>query len=37
MKDVGKYVEGCNMCQRLKNRMEVPAEKLNLSEMPNKL
>ena len=36
-KDVRKYVEGCNMCQRMKNRMEVPAGKLKLSEVPEKL
>jgi len=27
-KDVGKYVEGYNIYQRMKNRTEVPAEKL---------
>jgi len=36
-KDVKKYIEGCNMCQRMKNRMEVPAEKLKLSEVPKRL
>ena len=36
-KDVGRYIEGCNMCQRMKNRTEVPAVKLKLSEMPKKL
>ena len=35
-RDVGKYVEGCNLCQRMKNRMEEPAEKLKLSEVPQK-
>ena len=33
-RDVGKYVEGCNLCQRMKNRTEEPAEKLKLSEVP---
>jgi len=32
-RDVGRYVEGCDMCQRMKNRMEVPAGKLKLSEV----
>ncbi len=36
-KDVGKYVEGYNMCQRMKNRTEVPAGKLKLSEVLEKL
>ena len=36
-KDVERYVEGCNMCQRMKNRTEVPAGKLKLSEMPKRL
>ena len=30
-REVGKYVEGCNMCQRYKNQSEAPAGKL----MPN--
>ena len=34
MRDVGKYVEGCGMCQRIKNRMEVLVEKLKLSKVP---
>jgi len=36
MKDVGKYMEGCDMCQRMKNRMEVPAGNLKLSEVLDK-
>ena len=36
-KDIGKYVEKCNMCQRVKNRTEVLAGKLKLSEIPEKL
>jgi len=35
-RDVGKYVEGCDLCQRMKNRMEEPAGKLKLSEVPQK-
>ena len=34
--DVGKYVEGCDLCQRMKNRTEEPAGKLKLSEVPQK-
>jgi len=33
---VGKYVEGCDLCQRMKNRTEEPAGKLKLSEVPQK-
>ena len=33
---MGKYAEGCNMCQKIKNRTEVPAEKLKLSEILEK-
>ena len=35
-RDVGKYVEGCNLCQRMKNQTEEPAGKLKLSEAPQK-
>jgi len=35
-RDVGKYVEGCDSCQRMKNRTEEPAGKLKLSEVPKK-
>jgi len=35
-KDVGKYVEGCDLCQRMKNRTEEPVGKLKLSEVPKK-
>jgi len=34
--DMGKYVEGCDLCQRIKNRMEELAGKLKLSEVPEK-
>jgi len=37
MKDVGKYVEECDMCQRMKNRTKMPVGKLKLSEVPEKL
>ena len=30
-RDVGRYVEGCDLCQRMKNKMEKPAGKLKLS------
>ena len=36
MRDIGRYVEGCNMCQRMKNRTEEAAGKLKLSEVPEK-
>jgi len=35
-RDVEKYVEGCDLCQRMKNQMEEPAGKLKLSEVPTK-
>ena len=35
-RDVGKYVERCDLCQRMKNRAEEPAGKLKLSEVPQK-
>ena len=35
-RDVGKYIEKCDMCQRMKNRMEVTTRKLKLSEVPKK-
>jgi len=35
-RDVGKYVEGCGLCQRMKNRTEELAGKLKLSEVPQK-
>jgi len=36
-RDVEKYVEGCDSCQRMKNRTEEPAGKLKLSEVPQKM
>jgi len=35
-RDIGKYVEGCDLYQRMKNRMEELAVKLKLSEMLKK-
>ena len=35
-RDIGKYVEECDLCQRMKNRTEEPAGKLKLSEVPQK-
>jgi len=35
-RDVGKYVVGCDLCQRMKNRTEELAGKLKLSEVPQK-
>jgi len=35
-RDVRKYVEGCDLCQRMKNRTEKLAGKLKLSEVPQK-
>jgi len=35
-RDIGKYVEGCDLCQRMKNRTEELAGKLKLSEVPQK-
>ena len=35
-RDVGKYVEGYDLCQQMKNRMEELAGKLKLSEVPQK-
>jgi len=34
---VGRYVEGCNLYQRIKNRTEEVAGKLKLGEVPEKL
>ena len=35
-RDVGRYVEGCDLCQRIKNRTKEVAGKLKLSEVPEK-
>ena len=36
-RDVRKYVKGCDLCQRMKNRTEELVRKLKLSEVPKKL
>ena len=36
-RDVRKYVEGCDLCQRIKNRTEELVEKLKLSEVSQKI
>ena len=36
-RDVGRYVEGCDLCQRIKNRTEEVVGKLKLSEVLEKL
>jgi len=35
-RDIERYIEGCDMCQQMKNRTEEVAEKLKLSEIPEK-
>ena len=35
-RDVGRYVEECDLCQRMKNRTEEPAGKLKLDKVPKK-
>jgi len=36
-RDVGKYIEGCDLYQRMKNQTEEPVGKLKLSEVPQKM
>ena len=36
-RDIGRYMKGCDLYQRIKNRLEEPAGKLKLSEVPKKL
>ena len=36
MKEVGRYVDGCDACQRYKNRSEAPAGKLMPNAIPEK-
>jgi len=36
-RDIGRYIEECDMCQRIKNRMEKVVEKLKLSKISEKL
>ena len=35
-KDVRRYIEECDLCQRIKNRIKEIAEKLKLSWIPEK-
>ena len=35
-KEVKKYIEGCDMCQRNKNQTEAPTRKLMLNAVPEK-
>ena len=35
-RDIGRYVEGCNLCQKMKNRVEEMVEKLRLSKVLKK-
>ena len=35
-RDIRRYIEGCNLCQRMKNRTEEMAGKLRLSKVPEK-
>ena len=37
MKEVKRYIEGCDQCQRMKNRVERPAGKLRPNQIPEKL
>jgi len=36
IRDVGRYVEGCDLCQRMKNRVEKIVGKLKLSKVLEK-
>ena len=36
MRNIEKYIEDCDMCQKIKNRTEVPVGKLKLSKVPEK-
>jgi len=36
-KEVGRYIEGCNACQRYKNQSKAPARKLMPNAIPEKL
>ena len=36
-RDVGRYIDRCNICQKIKNRTEAVTEKLKLSKVPKKL
>ena len=36
MKGVKRYVEGCDQCQRMKNKAEIPAGKLRPNQVPER-
>ena len=36
-RDVGQYVKRCDICQKMKNRTEIPIGKLKLSKVLKKL
>jgi len=36
MREIGRYMESCNMCQRIKNRMKIMTRKSKLSKVPEK-
>ena len=36
-KDIGKYIKDYNMCQRIKNRVEIPVGKLMTNEILKKM
>jgi len=36
-KEVKRYMEGCDQCQRMKNRAEMPAGKLRPNQVPERL
>jgi len=35
-KDVGRYIDKCDLCQRIKNRIEIPTGKLMANEILKK-
>ena len=37
IKNVEKYVDECNLCQRMKNGIETPARKPIMNEVPEKI
>ena len=37
MRDVRRYIEGCDLCQQIKNRIEEMVGKLKLGEVPKQL
>ena len=36
-RDIERYIEKCDICQRMKNKVEIPAGKLKMSEVLKKL